>query len=69
MVRDTNARTVLVVDRIRYWLSVGAQPSEKVQALLNRYGVKKPLPGEHWALPKAEVPAVETAPAAPKATS
>ena len=63
MVRDTSARTVLEVDRIRYWLSVGAQPSEKVQALLTRYGVKKPAPGEPWALPKVETPA--EAPSAP----
>jgi len=56
MVRNVQARTVLKVNRIRYWLSVGAQPSHKVQALLNRYGVKKPAPGEPWELP-------ETAPA------
>jgi small subunit ribosomal protein S16 len=62
MVRNTDARTVLNVDRIRYWLSVGAQPSEKVQALLNRHGVKKPAPGEPWALP--ETAAVATTPAA-----
>jgi small subunit ribosomal protein S16 len=67
MVRDVDARTVLNADRIRYWLSVGAQPSEKVQALLNRHGVKKPLPGEHWELPKTEAPA--PAPAAPAATT
>ena len=36
MVRNAEARTVLNVNRIRYWLSVGAQPSEKVQALLNK---------------------------------
>ncbi len=67
MVRETNARTVLNVDRIRYWLSVGAQPSEKVQALLTRHGVKKPAAGEHWALPKTEVPAAPAtaAPVAP----
>jgi small subunit ribosomal protein S16 len=53
MVRNTDARTVLNVNRIRYWLSVGAQPSEKVQALLNRHGVKKPAPGEPWELPEA----------------
>lgn len=53
MVRNVEARTVLNVNRIRYWLSVGAQPSEKVQALLNRYGVKKPAPGEPWELPQA----------------
>jgi small subunit ribosomal protein S16 len=57
MVRNVEARTVLNVNRIRYWLSVGAQPSEKVQALLNRFGVKKPGPGEPWALPEAPAPA------------
>ena len=60
MVRNVDARTVLNVNRIRYWLSVGAQPSEKVQALLNRHGVKKPGPGEPWQLPEA---ATATAPA------
>jgi small subunit ribosomal protein S16 len=53
MVRNKEARTVLNVNRIRYWLSVGAQPSEKVQVLLNKHGVKKPGPGEPWALPTA----------------
>jgi len=70
MVRNTEARTVLNVNRIRYWLSVGAQPSHKVQALLNRYGVKKPAPGEPWQLP--EPPAAEAqapAPAPAPATS
>jgi small subunit ribosomal protein S16 len=56
MVRNKDARTVLNVNRIRYWLSVGAQPSEKVQVLLNKHGVKKPGPGEPWALPAAETP-------------
>jgi small subunit ribosomal protein S16 len=66
MVRNTDARTVLKVNRIRYWLSVGAQPSDKVQALLNRHGVKKPAPGEHWELPTpAPASAVAPAPAAP----
>jgi small subunit ribosomal protein S16 len=65
MVRNVQARTVLNVNRIRYWLSVGAQPSHKVQALLNRYGVKKPAPGEPWALPEvAPTAPPETAPAA-----
>ncbi|MHC5543637.1 30S ribosomal protein S16, partial [Singulisphaera rosea] len=45
MVRNLEARAVLEVSRIRYWLSVGAQPSEKVQAILNRHGVTKPAPG------------------------
>ena len=66
LVRNADAQTVLNKNRIRYWLSVGAQPSEKVQALLNRHGVKKPAPGEPWALPEpAPAPAAE--PAAPTA--
>src|SRR5438270_6391159 len=64
MVRNTDARTVLNVDRIRYWLSVGAQPSEKVQALLKRHGVKKPEPGEPWELPES-APVATPAPAPP----
>ncbi len=69
MVRDNDARTVLNADRVRYWLSVGAQPSEKVQSLLNSKGIKKPLPGEPWALPKVETPAPVEAPSASPATS
>lgn len=60
MVRNVDARTVLDVSRVRYWLSVGAQPSEKVAALLRRANVSKPAAGEHW---KVEEPA--TTPAAP----
>lgn len=54
MVRNVEARTVLKVSRVRYWLSVGAQPSEKVAALLRRAKVAKPAPGEDW---KVEEPA------------
>lgn len=66
MVRNKDARTVLDANRIRYWLSVGAQPSEKVQALLNKAGIKKPARGEPWLLPDAPAPAPAptTAPAA-----
>src|SRR3954468_18620457 len=73
MLRNKDARTVLNVNRIRYWLSVGAQPSEKVQALLRKHGVKKPAPGEPWALPEtktettAPVPVPEVAVASPDA--
>jgi small subunit ribosomal protein S16 len=64
MVRNTDARTVLNVNRIRYWLSVGAQPTEKVAVLLKKHGVRKPAPGEPWELPEAKV---VPAPAAPPA--
>jgi small subunit ribosomal protein S16 len=62
MVRNADARTVLNKSRIRYWLSVGAQPSEKVAVLLKKHGVVKPAPGEPWQLP--EEPAAP-APATP----
>ena len=69
MSRNTETQTVLNADRIRYWLSVGAQPSQKVAAILRRHGVEKPAPGEPWELPKpVEVPAPpaqESAVAAP----
>ncbi len=38
MVRDPDARAVLLSDRIQYWLGVGAQPSEKVKVLIKKYG-------------------------------
>lgn len=66
--RNPETQTVLNADRIRYWLSVGAQPSDKVAALLRRHKVAKPAPGEPWELPKpAPTPGAET-PAAPQAS-
>ncbi len=38
MVPDTDARVVLNRERVAYWLSVGAQPTEKVRVLLKKYG-------------------------------
>lgn len=38
MVPDTDARAILNGERIAYWLSVGAQPSEKVKVLIKKYG-------------------------------
>jgi small subunit ribosomal protein S16 len=34
-------------DRIRYWLSVGAQPSETVRTLLRKSGID-PTPGQKY---------------------
>ncbi len=78
MSRNPETQTVLEVSRIRYWLSVGAQPSEKVQALLRRFKVTKPKPGEPWqvaeapkpaAAPQAPVPAQAAPEAAPQPTA
>lgn len=38
MVRDTDARAVLKGERIDYWVSVGALPSDKVTVLIKKYG-------------------------------
>ena len=69
MSRNPETQTVLDVSRIRYWLSVGAQPSEKVQALLRRFKVTKPKPGEDWRVAETPAPAAASpqAPTAPAA--
>lgn len=37
-VADTDARAQLDNERVDYWLSVGAQPSDKVAVLIKKYG-------------------------------
>jgi small subunit ribosomal protein S16 len=37
MIKNTDARVQLVPDRIKYWMSVGAKPSENVAVLLKKY--------------------------------
>jgi small subunit ribosomal protein S16 len=56
MVKNTDERVRLKPDRIKYWMSVGAQPSEKVAVLLKKYLAKF----EQQAAAAAEAP-----PAAP----
>ncbi len=38
MVRETDARAILKGERIDYWLSVGALPTEKTAILIKKYG-------------------------------
>lgn len=38
MIGDVDARTVLNNERLQYWLSVGARPSERVATLISKYG-------------------------------
>ena len=38
MVPETDARAILNTERIKYWVSVGAQPSDKVGVLIKKYG-------------------------------
>jgi len=38
MIPDTDARALLLPERINYWLGVGAQASDKVRVLIKKYG-------------------------------
>jgi small subunit ribosomal protein S16 len=38
MCPETDARVQLKAERVDYWLGVGAQPSEKVDVLIKKYG-------------------------------
>lgn len=38
MVSETDARASLNTERIDYWISVGAQPSDKMSVLIKKYG-------------------------------
>jgi small subunit ribosomal protein S16 len=57
MVKNTDDRVRLKPDRIKYWLSVGAKPSEKVEVLLNKYMAKFEQP----ATAAAQAPPAESA--------
>ena len=39
-VPEVDARAVLNGQRVQYWLSVGAQPTEKVKVLIKKYGAE-----------------------------
>ncbi|OAI54693.1 30S ribosomal protein S16 [Planctomycetaceae bacterium SCGC AG-212-F19] len=57
MVKDTDARVTLKADRVKYWMGVGALPSEKVAVLLKKYMAK----AEQAAAAPAPAPAAPTA--------
>jgi small subunit ribosomal protein S16 len=63
MVKNTDERVRLQPDRIKYWMSVGAKPSENVEVLLKKYMAKF----EQQAAQAAAAPAAPPEPAAPTA--
>jgi len=67
MVRDTDQRVRLVPDRVKYWISVGAQPSEKVAVLLRKY--LKKIEEQGAAAQAQAQPEAGQAPAGPAAIS
>ena len=38
LIPDTDARAILNKERVKYWLGVGATPSDKVSVLIKKYG-------------------------------
>lgn len=63
---ETEPKLVLKEDRVRYWLSVGAQPTDTAAALLKRQGIIErttPAAGK-TAAPSAEAAPVAAEPAA-----
>jgi small subunit ribosomal protein S16 len=65
-IRDTDARTTLDHERLSYWLSVGAQPSDKVAVLIKKYGPE----GTHleqWKTAREKLSLPNVVPEAPKA--
>jgi small subunit ribosomal protein S16 len=62
LVKDTDARALLKGERIAYWLSVGAVPSDKVAVLIKKYGKD----GTHLAAQQAALERIKsTRPQAP----
>jgi small subunit ribosomal protein S16 len=63
MVKNTDERVQLRAARIKYWMSVGARPSENVAVFLKKYLAKFEAAEQQAATPAA--PAAETPPAPP----
>jgi small subunit ribosomal protein S16 len=62
LVKDVDARAILKGERISYWLSVGAQPSENALVLIKKYGQN----GTHLAQQQAALERIKsTKPQAP----
>lgn len=56
-VKETDNRVTLKADRVKYWLSVGALASERVQTLLDKYLKKAEEKAAQPAAAPAETPA------------
>ena len=62
MVKNTDERVRLKPDRIKYWMSVGAKPSEKLQVLFKKYMEKFEKQASDAAAPAAPGPEPTPAP-------
>jgi small subunit ribosomal protein S16 len=65
-ITDTDARAILNKERVDYWLSVGAKPSERVAILIKKYGTNGThVEAQQAALEKMAQPKAVPAPGAP----
>jgi small subunit ribosomal protein S16 len=72
--KDQAKQFVAKLDRCRYWLDVGAVPSETVSSLLKKQGIEHkslrlPRPGKPKVVPAPEGEKAEKAPQAPEAAT
>lgn len=44
LAKDSEDRVRLIEDRVKYWLGVGAQPTDRVARLLDKAGLKERAP-------------------------
>ena len=66
LVKETDARALLKAERIDYWLSVGAQPSERVAVLIKKYGTNGThIDAQKAALERVSAPKVVPDPGEP----
>ena len=56
MIKDTDQRVKLKPDRIKYWISVGALPSEKLQVIFKKYMAKFEAQAAEGAAPAEATP-------------
>jgi small subunit ribosomal protein S16 len=65
-VPETDARAILKAERIDYWVSVGAQPSDNVAVLIKKYGTNGThVDAQKTALEKLKQPKTVPEPGAP----
>jgi small subunit ribosomal protein S16 len=67
MVKNTDDRVKLRATRVKYWMSVGAQPSENVAVLLKKYLTKAEQQEAEAATAAAAPPAAPAGEAPPTA--
>lgn len=56
-VKDKDKRVTLNVERVQYWIGVGALPTEKTAVLLSKHGVPMPVKKARAKKPKPKAEA------------